>query len=342
MNTWPIEVPKGALLLHWPTRFSWTSTSAVFGKKVREHGGAVFPLNTVLGRLGLGQGGRLEQLREALAPELSEVEDPRLLGDRLIEALALRLLDVPLDDSENPLSEKPCVYPAIQELLPIIPTGPGTYSFHAADETVLYLGKAKSLNSRVPEHFGPAGRKEIVERARRLEWEETGSELEALLLEQLRLADLQPLLNTQETVHRRRRGKWRDARALLVLPSVAPGRVEVCLVAGDGRFHWERVRQRARLPRGLWLRVRSFVEGERTGWAPGRAGRNLTPDEAKALTEITLTWLASYGDRISQIDLRSETTGRSLMTRVRRLLGEDPGEGRVEVVAGPGAVAAQP
>ncbi len=71
-----------------------------------------------------------------------------------------------------------------------LPAGPGVYLFRDAADEVLYVGKAKSLRSRVRQYF-QAGRSDnrlgidtLVERTARIETIVTGSEVEALHLEQ--------------------------------------------------------------------------------------------------------------------------------------------------------------
>jgi hypothetical protein len=170
----------------------------------------------------------------------------------------------------------------------------------------------------------------LVRDAARLTWTETGSDLEALLVEQLEIARRAPPLNTQERVHARPRGAWRRAQVLCVLPSAASRSVEVCLVTGAGGFHWERADRAPRVPRPLWGRLRAVWEGCPAGWGPGHP-RALPPETARALSEIALGWLVRHGDEVSRIDLRLETEGRALRERLRRLLAEDPGTERVEV-----------
>ncbi len=70
--------------------------------------------------------------------------------------------------------------------LPELPTQSGCYLFHDADGTVVYVGKAINLRSRVRSYFGRhAGVKAklITREARRLEFIVTSSEVEALVLE---------------------------------------------------------------------------------------------------------------------------------------------------------------
>jgi len=85
-----------------------------------------------------------------------------------------------------------------------IPKGPGVYFFRKG-KTILYIGKATSLNSRVKSYFG---KDLIVTRgpvildmtvqASALKWQETDSVLEALILEANLIKKHQPKYNTKE------------------------------------------------------------------------------------------------------------------------------------------------
>lgn len=70
--------------------------------------------------------------------------------------------------------------------LPVLPTQPGCYLFYAPDNEVIYVGKAKSLRSRVRSYFSataPQKAQLTSKRAERLEFIVTKSEVEALVLE---------------------------------------------------------------------------------------------------------------------------------------------------------------
>ena len=328
IETWPRPVPLGALLLHWPARFIWTPAGAGFLDAIRSRDGAAFPLGVVLQKLGLSSPRTAAQLARILKTGLEEIEDPGLFGRKVLAALAAKLAAPAL----QPEGWYPA--PALAEVIAALPAAPGVYRFLAADGSLLYVGKARSLRRRVPRHFGPgaveAGKsRELARGAADLAWDEAGSDLEALLREQRHLSRGRPPLNRQERVHRRPRGSWRRAVVLLALPSPARGAVELCLVAGDGRFHWERVPRAPRLPAGLWKRLCGFLDGD-LGWAPGEAGVMLTLAEAAALAEIALSWLARHGDRVTRIDLAGETRGRHLQARLRGLLAADPSGERTE------------
>src|SRR5687768_18228408 len=69
-----------------------------------------------------------------------------------------------------------------------LPTSPGVYIFKDAGDTVIYVGKAKNVRSRVASYFNRSGDgrpkiAELRERVRQIDFIVTGSETEALVLE---------------------------------------------------------------------------------------------------------------------------------------------------------------
>jgi excinuclease ABC subunit C len=91
---------------------------------------------------------------------------------------------------------------ALQLKLQHLPTQPGAYLFRDEAGEILYIGKAKSLRSRVRSYFtrgqdhSPKTR-ELVRRIRDLETIVVGSEVEALLLEANLIKTHQPRFNIQ-------------------------------------------------------------------------------------------------------------------------------------------------
>ncbi|MDI3341077.1 MAG: exonuclease domain-containing protein [Sphaerobacter sp.] len=83
-----------------------------------------------------------------------------------------------------------------------IPHAPGVYVMYGAGDRVIYVGKAKNLHNRVSSYYSqPLGytRKMdgLLESIARIEVVETGSELEALLLEAQLIRRYRPQYNTQ-------------------------------------------------------------------------------------------------------------------------------------------------
>lgn len=97
---------------------------------------------------------------------------------------------------------------ALEPTLAAVPPTPGIYRMIDTRGEVLYIGKAKSLRERVLSYFrhGSAHTKKIAEmvrRVRKIEVEETGSELGALLLESHLIKEYQPKYNTLQKRYRR-------------------------------------------------------------------------------------------------------------------------------------------
>jgi excinuclease ABC subunit C len=83
-----------------------------------------------------------------------------------------------------------------------IPDAPGSYQFKDAEGRVIYVGKAKSLRSRLSNYFGnPAmmldRTRQMVETAETVEWIEVRNEVEALFLEFSLIQRHQPRFNVR-------------------------------------------------------------------------------------------------------------------------------------------------
>ncbi len=81
-----------------------------------------------------------------------------------------------------------------------VPRRPGVYFMKDADGRILYVGKAKSLRSRVNSYFNaveaqPGRIRQLLDAVRDVTWEETDTELEALLAESRLIKDLRPRFN---------------------------------------------------------------------------------------------------------------------------------------------------
>ena len=92
----------------------------------------------------------------------------------------------------------------IRERIKEFPTGPGVYFMKDADDIVLYIGKAKSLRSRVASYFQPASNLEaargphiveMVGRVDHVDYLEAESEVDAMLKEARLIKDVRPLYN---------------------------------------------------------------------------------------------------------------------------------------------------
>src|SRR3712207_9272200 len=81
-----------------------------------------------------------------------------------------------------------------------LPTSPGVYIFKDTEGTVLYVGKAKNIRSRVASYFTRSGDgrpkiAELRERVRTIDFIVTRSETEALVLESNLIKRYRPRFN---------------------------------------------------------------------------------------------------------------------------------------------------
>ena len=118
--------------------------------------------------------------------------DALTLGD----VIALQHAPKTTTTSKTTSKVKQLLAPRLQEL----PDEPGVYYFFNAKKTVLYVGKAKSLRARVNTYFhdGPLHGKSVqkmIRYIRHVEWETTGTELGAMLLESREIKTKHPLHN---------------------------------------------------------------------------------------------------------------------------------------------------
>ncbi len=91
--------------------------------------------------------------------------------------------------------------------LPDLPDRPGVYFMKRKNGEILYVGKAKSLRNRVRSYFTgidvhPERLRKLVRDVRVVEWEETGSELAALLRESKLIKQLLPRYNRAQRRYR--------------------------------------------------------------------------------------------------------------------------------------------
>lgn len=96
----------------------------------------------------------------------------------------------------------------VRQQIKTFPTGPGVYFLKGADEVVLYIGKAKSLRSRVASYFQPGSDLatsrgprivEMVDKVETADYLETETEVDAMLKEARLIKDVRPPYNTNQT-----------------------------------------------------------------------------------------------------------------------------------------------
>lgn len=97
------------------------------------------------------------------------------------------------------LRKRPSLPPYLEDNLDALPETPGVYFFYGEGDALLYVGKSKNLQARVPVHFAGSDTStralRLAQQVRRVDWEETAGELSALLREARLVKERQPLFN---------------------------------------------------------------------------------------------------------------------------------------------------
>jgi DNA polymerase-3 subunit epsilon len=91
----------------------------------------------------------------------------------------------------------------VHSTLQNLPDTAGVYLFYGANDELLYVGKSKTIRTRVRSHCSTRAEARLMRRVQRVEVRETAGELGALLLESQLIKELQPLFNV--AARRRRR-----------------------------------------------------------------------------------------------------------------------------------------
>lgn len=88
---------------------------------------------------------------------------------------------------------------AFQKIASSIPLQPGIYKYFDSDNTIIYVGKAKSLRKRVSSYFNKTGQSykthELVQRIHHIEFTIVDTEQDAFLLENALIKQFQPKYN---------------------------------------------------------------------------------------------------------------------------------------------------
>jgi len=96
-----------------------------------------------------------------------------------------------------------------KKILRELPHGPGVYRMIAPGDKLLYIGKARVLSDRVRSYFAgveghPPHIRKMMHKVQDIQWTETATELEALLLESRLIKEHAPRFNRASRTYRRR------------------------------------------------------------------------------------------------------------------------------------------
>ena len=198
------------------------------------------------------------------------------------------------------------------------PAVPGVYVLRDESARAVYVGKANNLRRRLRVHFATRrwrGLKAPFARIADADWQEVGSEIEALLREAALIEQLQPAANVQvgtPSLETRAIPPALIRDVIVVVPSVDPAVAELVAARADGG----------------WLIVRSPRDGSHLKADATRLMRFFQSPlrdrfAASGLAPIVFSWLAGRGASASRIDPHDLPTITALRARLRALLADD-------------------
>ena len=208
------------------------------------------------------------------------------------------------------------------------PATPGVYVLRDGLGRALYVGKAINLRRRLRTHFAGRrwrGLKAELARATDAEWQEVGSELEALLREAELIHELEPIVNVQTgppdlEARQIPRALVRDV--IVVLRSVEPDSAQLVAARKDGGWLTQRTRRNgADLAVHTARLLRLFV-------SPLRRRLSSAP-----LAPIVFSWLAGRGASATRLDPHDTASPYELRARLAALLADEAlFDGRIVVM----------
>ena len=214
------------------------------------------------------------------------------------------------------------------------PAAPGVYVLKDSDGRALYVGKAVHLRRRLRAHFAERrwrALKPEMSRAADAEWQEVGSEIEALLREAAMIHALRPPVNVhvgEPDLETREVPRALVRDVLVVQPSIEPDSVELIGAAVDGRWIIQRTRRNGADLAVHTRRITAFFRGVGNARRTTNHERRTTNDERRAteaakLSPLVFSWLAGRGVNATRLDPHDSASATDLRRRLDSLFSDD-------------------
>lgn len=196
-----------------------------------------------------------------------------------------------------------------QEFIENLPFSPGCYIMRNEKDDVIYVGKAKNLNQRVRSYFSETAElddklTQIRRQIHTLEIQQTGSELEALLLEQKLIRQFQPPINSLFEIHHRQYRQKSRYSQILLLPSVQGEFVKLYFLNPYLGLREHNLAKNFANAEEIKNAIAKFFF-QPSGFDP--AG-NVQED-----MELAMSWLSLNEDYVTNIDMRRVSTADETM-----------------------------
>jgi len=198
-----------------------------------------------------------------------------------------------------------------------VPRVPGTYRFYDSEDNLLYVGKSKNLHRRLASYFregiSRAPRvQELLDRLHRIDYDATGSELEAILREAEQIRRDNPETNIRRHVLE---GRGARLRSILILePAELPNVLRAYLI------HQGRLVGRVGIgPRGGGLARIERILNDFFFFAPDGPTTTAGPDVD---VEHVVRWLSTARDRAVAFDPTTLRSPSEVTDRLRWFLDQ--------------------
>jgi len=204
------------------------------------------------------------------------------------------------------------------DLIHNAPQTPGVYLMRTRDRKVIYVGKAKNLRRRLKDYFGVYSRIDdklgrIREQVYDIEFIKTGSELEALLLENRLIKEYQPGINRQIKVHSRSFLERQRFPQIVVLPAAEENDVSLLLFNPSRALVFCSAKNRT-VDKSIAQKIKTVF---------------FTPQSSsfEEEEEIVTSWLSQHYESTSRIDMRlapsPEEALRLVQAQVRNFVSDE-------------------
>jgi predicted GIY-YIG superfamily endonuclease len=214
------------------------------------------------------------------------------------------------------------------------PPTPGVYLLKDSEGSALYVGKAAHLRRRLRAHFAERrwrALKPEMSRAADAEWQEVGSEIEALLREAAMIHTLRPPVNVQvgaPDLDTREVPRVLLRDVLVVQPSIEPDSVELIGAAVDGRWMIQRTRRNGADLAVHTRRIMTFFRDVADAHGTTNRERRTTnverrTTEAAKLSPLVFSWLAGRGVNATRLDPHDSASATDLRRRLDSLFSDD-------------------
>jgi hypothetical protein len=199
------------------------------------------------------------------------------------------------------------------------PCAPGVYVFRDTGNRAVYVGKAANLRRRLRAHFADRRWRTLhpaMARVDHVDWQTTGSELEALLVEAMLIVELQPVANVQigEPTLRTRAVPAALARDVVVLaPSTDPDSVTLVSARARGDVALQHAERDGALLADVVTQIwRFFNPASDVALPPAEIG----------LAPLVFSWLAGRGCQATRVDPHDVSSPDALCIRLRALFND--------------------